>query len=152
MGAAIRRLDVGVKKLNETNSVVATLQADITRMQPILATKTKETEALLIQVNKDRAEADEKKVVADEDAKKAAEAEAVLQAAKEEQAKVRSTESALARGLSALDESERPLARVLCARRAGAGGACAGDGGGARGGAGATRHAGGQAGRAGARC
>ncbi|OUW47187.1 MAG: hypothetical protein CBD47_05050 [Synechococcus sp. TMED187] len=69
MDVSIQRLSVGVRKLNETNAVVEGMRAELDELQPVLEQKSKETEAMLIQVNKDRADADEKKkVVAKEEA------------------------------------------------------------------------------------
>ena len=63
MMIAINRLEVGCAKINETKVIVTNLEAELTELQPILEVKSKETEALLIQVNKDRAAADEKKAI-----------------------------------------------------------------------------------------
>jgi len=61
MDVGIKRLEVGIKKLNETNALVDGMQKELTALQPTLEIKSKETEAMLIQVNIDRTEADKKK-------------------------------------------------------------------------------------------
>lgn len=53
-----KRLAVGVGKLEEANHQVASLQVELTKLQPVLDAKTKETDALLIQVAEDQKEAD----------------------------------------------------------------------------------------------
>ena len=57
----IKRLEIGVKKINETNALVDGMQAELTELQPILVVKSKEAEEMIIQVNKDAAIAAEKK-------------------------------------------------------------------------------------------
>ena len=52
----------GVNKLIDTNQVVDTMKAELTRMQPILAQAAKDTAALLEEVARDQASADEVKV------------------------------------------------------------------------------------------
>eukprot|EP01035_Chromulina_nebulosa_P017366 gene17366-22914_t len=51
------RMKVGVRKLLETNSVVDGLKADLVKLEPVLKSKSLETESLLAQVAKDTAEA-----------------------------------------------------------------------------------------------
>lgn len=72
-----KRMEVGVQKLNETNQIVDDLQAELVKLQPVLVVKTQETEALIKQVNKDKAEAAvvEERVAADEAVVKAQAAE-----------------------------------------------------------------------------
>jgi dynein heavy chain len=53
------RMKVGVRKLNETNALVDGLRGELIKLEPILKLKTIETEALLIQVAKDREQANE---------------------------------------------------------------------------------------------
>eukprot|EP01029_Cantina_marsupialis_P009144 TRINITY_DN2137_c0_g5_i1.p1 TRINITY_DN2137_c0_g5~~TRINITY_DN2137_c0_g5_i1.p1 ORF type:complete len:3984 (-),score=1416.37 TRINITY_DN2137_c0_g5_i1:203-12154(-) len=53
-----QRLATGVSKLEETNEMVAGLKAELTKLQPVLDEKAKETEILLEQVAKDQADAD----------------------------------------------------------------------------------------------
>ncbi|KDO23904.1 hypothetical protein SPRG_20887 [Saprolegnia parasitica CBS 223.65] len=54
---AYDRLSAGVVKLEDTNELVARLQVELTNLQPILAAKALEAEALLKQVAIDQAEA-----------------------------------------------------------------------------------------------
>ena len=61
MMTGIKRLEVGVKKINETNALVDGMQAELTELQPVLVIKSKEAEEMIIQVNKDQALASEKK-------------------------------------------------------------------------------------------
>ncbi|KAE9297326.1 Dynein heavy chain 6, axonemal [Phytophthora fragariae] len=58
----------GVVKLEETNSLVTTLQDELVTLQPVLTSKTKEAEGLLAQVAIDQTEAEQvaKRVGADE--------------------------------------------------------------------------------------
>ena len=62
MMTKVKRLEVGIKKLNETNALVDGMQAELTELQPVLEIKSKEAEAMLIQVSKDQAIANEKKI------------------------------------------------------------------------------------------
>ena len=55
--AAGSRLVVGVEKLNDTNAKVDGLQEELTRLQPVLVQKTKETEELIKQLAVDQADA-----------------------------------------------------------------------------------------------
>lgn len=75
------RMKVGVRKLNETNAVVDGLRNELIKLEPVLKQKAIETEALLEQVGRDSAEANEvaQKVGVEEAivGKQAAEAEAV---------------------------------------------------------------------------
>merc|ERR1719440_1172553 len=61
-------MEIGVIKLNETNAIVDSLQAELEKLKPVLAVKGAETEALLKQVAIDQAEADvvKEKVSAEE--------------------------------------------------------------------------------------
>ncbi|GMF33821.1 unnamed protein product [Phytophthora lilii] len=54
----LQRLMTGVVKLEETNSLVSTLQDELVTLQPVLVSKTKEAEELLCQVAIDQAEAE----------------------------------------------------------------------------------------------
>ncbi|KAG6586643.1 Dynein heavy chain [Phytophthora cinnamomi] len=64
----LQRLMAGVIKLEETNSLVTTLQDELVTLQPVLVSKTKEAEELLAQVAIDQVEAEQvaKRVGADE--------------------------------------------------------------------------------------
>ncbi|EEY58342.1 dynein heavy chain [Phytophthora infestans T30-4] len=55
----LQRLMAGVVKLEETNSLVSTLQEELVVLQPILVSKTMEAEELLRQVAIDQAEAEQ---------------------------------------------------------------------------------------------
>ena len=61
MMVGIKRLEIGVKKINETNELVDGMQAELTELQPVLVVKSKEAEEMIIQVNKDAAIANTKK-------------------------------------------------------------------------------------------
>ncbi|KAF4654403.1 hypothetical protein FOL47_009992, partial [Perkinsus chesapeaki] len=54
-----KRLVVGLDKLREANSVVSSLQEELTALQPILAQKKVETDELIIVVTEERKKADE---------------------------------------------------------------------------------------------
>lgn len=51
------RMKIGVRKLTETNALVDGLRGELIKLEPVLKEKTIETEALLVQVAKDSAEA-----------------------------------------------------------------------------------------------
>ncbi|KAK3247052.1 hypothetical protein CYMTET_43439 [Cymbomonas tetramitiformis] len=67
-GVARDRLLNGLNKLEETNVLVDTMKVDLAELQPILKEKSEATAALLIQVNKDKAESQivQERVGADE--------------------------------------------------------------------------------------
>ncbi|XRB20985.1 dynein heavy chain [Pseudoscourfieldia marina] len=97
------RLLNGLMKLNETNEVVDTLRDEITRMQPILAEKAEATAVLLVQVNKDKEEAEKvKAVVAVEEAE-------VKKSTAETQAIKDDAEADLAEALPALEAAQKAL-------------------------------------------
>ncbi|KAF4741996.1 hypothetical protein FOZ62_025000 [Perkinsus olseni] len=54
-----KRLVVGLDKLREANSVVSSLQEELTALQPILAQKKVETDELIVVVTEERKKADE---------------------------------------------------------------------------------------------
>lgn len=58
MQAKRDRLVIGLKKLNDTNDVITSLQEEQKLLQPELITKSKETEELLKQVAIDKENAD----------------------------------------------------------------------------------------------
>ncbi|KAG3108336.1 Dynein heavy chain 6, axonemal [Phytophthora idaei] len=64
----LQRLTTGVVKLEETNSLVSTLQEELVVLQPVLVSKTQEAEELLHQVAIDQTEAEQvaQRVRADE--------------------------------------------------------------------------------------
>ncbi|KAJ1632321.1 hypothetical protein T492DRAFT_868478 [Pavlovales sp. CCMP2436] len=70
---AISRLSVGVAKLTDTNKLVSGMKEELSELQPILVTKTKEAEELLVRVARDTEEA------AKREAEVAIEAEATRQ-------------------------------------------------------------------------
>lgn len=55
------RLLNGLFKLNETNSLVDGMKAELALLQPVLESKSKATAELLLQVSKDQEEAEEVK-------------------------------------------------------------------------------------------
>jgi dynein heavy chain len=75
------RLAIGLKKLNDTNSNIAELKIKIEEMQPKLVQKNAELKVSLVQVNADKAIADEKEKVVSAEAeivnKKAADAKEI---------------------------------------------------------------------------
>ena len=75
------RLSVGLNKLNETNVNIAELKIKIEEMQPKLLEKNEQLKVALVQVNADKAIADEKEKVVSADAeivnKKAADAKEI---------------------------------------------------------------------------
>jgi dynein heavy chain len=100
------RMKVGVRKLNETNSVVDGLKADLVALEPILREKAVETEALLIDVAKQKAEAN---VVAE----KVAQEEAIVgKQAAETAAIAADAQKDLDRALPALQSAEKALASL----------------------------------------
>ena len=62
LGKTRGRLAIGVQKLEETNEVVAGLKEELTKLQPVLDEKAKETEELLKQVSVEQKEAEKIKV------------------------------------------------------------------------------------------
>eukprot|EP00741_Cyanophora_paradoxa_P000409 tig00000404_g400.t1 len=78
LSAARDRLNNGLTKLNDTNALVAQMQGELQKLQPILVTKSAETAKLLEVVTVEKAKADEKsKVVAMEKAQVEVKAEEV---------------------------------------------------------------------------
>lgn len=97
------RMKVGVRKLNETNAVVDGLRADLIKLEPILKEKAIETEALLIDVAQQKAEAN---VVAE----KVAQEEAVVgKQAAETESLAASAQRDLDKALPALEAAENAL-------------------------------------------
>ncbi|WIA13579.1 hypothetical protein OEZ85_007146 [Tetradesmus obliquus] len=62
LGQARNRLLDGLKKLNETNALVASMKADLARLQPELESKAAATADLLVKVSADQEEAEKVKV------------------------------------------------------------------------------------------
>ncbi|RYH31858.1 hypothetical protein EON65_01740 [archaeon] len=97
------RMKVGVRKLNETNALVDGLRNELIKLEPVLKAKTIETEALLIDVAKEKAEAS---IVAD----KVAQEEAIVgKQAAETAAVAADAQKDLDRALPALEKAERAL-------------------------------------------
>ena len=61
-------LAFGSKKLDESNTVVASLRVELTRMQPVIDQKAVEAAAMLVQVSADQEEADRIRAVVEKDA------------------------------------------------------------------------------------
>ncbi|RHY24853.1 hypothetical protein DYB25_001221 [Aphanomyces astaci] len=61
------RLQNGVDKLSETKVIVATMQNDLVELQPVLAATQIEVEQMMIQITKDRADADVTKAVVEKE-------------------------------------------------------------------------------------
>jgi dynein heavy chain len=51
------RMEIGVRKLEDTNVIVDALKADLIKLQPVLTQKASEAEVLLKQVSVDQAAA-----------------------------------------------------------------------------------------------
>uniref|UniRef100_A0A7S2SR52 AAA+ ATPase domain-containing protein n=1 Tax=Mucochytrium quahogii TaxID=96639 RepID=A0A7S2SR52_9STRA len=102
------RMKVGVKKLNETNSLVDDLQAELVELQPVLEVKAVETEQLIERVNVDKAEAAEveERVSKDEAVVKAKAAE-VAAVQSDAQADLDKAMPALNKALKALDSLDK---------------------------------------------
>eukprot|EP01031_Cornospumella_fuschlensis_P040724 gene40724-49662_t len=97
------RMKVGVRKLNETNALVDGLRSELIKLEPVLKAKTIETEALLIDVAKEKAEAS---IVAE----KVAQEEAIVgKQAAETAAVAADAQKDLDRALPALEKAERAL-------------------------------------------
>jgi len=104
VGDNLRRLEVGIQKLKETNEMVAGMQEELNALQPELVKKSKEAEEVLIQVNKDRAIANEKKkTVAVDEAAVKAKAESVQLIADEARAELDAAMPALNNAMNALN-------------------------------------------------
>ena len=97
------RMKVGVRKLNETNAIVDNLKAELVKLEPILKEKTIETEALLADVAKQKAEAN---IVAE----KVAQEEAIVgKQAAETAAIAADAQKDLDRALPALESAVKAL-------------------------------------------
>ena len=97
------RMKVGVRKLNETNAVVDGLKAELVKLEPILKEKAIETEALLIDVAKQKGEAN---IVAE----KVAQEEAIVgKQAAETAAVAADAQRDLDRALPALESAVKAL-------------------------------------------
>ena len=55
---AKHRLQVGLEKLNSTAEIVTVMQAELVELQPVLLTKTKEVEELMVVITRDKAAAE----------------------------------------------------------------------------------------------
>ena len=97
------RMRVGVRKLTETNAIVDNLRAELIQLEPVLKTKTIETEALLAQVAVDSEDA---AIVAE---KVAQEEEEVSRQAAETSAVAEDAQRDLDRALPALESAVKAL-------------------------------------------
>jgi dynein heavy chain len=97
------RMIVGVRKLDETNAVVESLQGDLEKLQPILKEKSIETEQLLKKTAKETADA---KVVAD---RVAVDEAVVAKQAAETKAVADDAQKDLDRALPALESAVKAL-------------------------------------------
>ncbi|KAH9163072.1 hypothetical protein LEN26_000647, partial [Aphanomyces euteiches] len=61
------RLQNGVDKLSETKVIVATMQNDLVELQPVLAATQIEVEQMMVQITKDRADADVTKAIVEKE-------------------------------------------------------------------------------------
>jgi dynein heavy chain, axonemal len=102
------RLAVGLKKLNDTNTNIAELKIKLADMQPKLVVKNEELKVALVQVNADKAIADEKEAVVSQEAeivgKKAAEAKAIKDDAQADLDAAKPELEAAQKALSLLDK------------------------------------------------
>ncbi|EAX96982.1 Dynein heavy chain family protein [Trichomonas vaginalis G3] len=84
----INRLEGGVQKLSEANALVEKMQAQLSKLEPVLASAAKATEEMLVKIKKDQAEADKmKEIVSAEEkvvSKQAEEAEQMAAEAQKE--------------------------------------------------------------------
>ncbi len=62
-----RRYKTGLQKLYETNQVVSELQDKLTKLQPVLEKAARDTEALLVELERDQKEADAAAILAAKD-------------------------------------------------------------------------------------
>eukprot|EP00762_Andalucia_godoyi_P002130 ANDGO_02526.mRNA.1 Dynein-1-beta heavy chain len=75
VATAKKRLVVGLDKLESTEKDVAILKTELTEMQPVLIETSRQVEEMMIQISKDKADADEtRKVVLKEEADSSAKA------------------------------------------------------------------------------
>jgi dynein heavy chain len=85
IGTARRRLSVGLDKISATEVDVEKMKVDLVELQPVLVKTTEEVEALMVQIEKDKADAAEKKAVVEVEeaaaAKKAAECKEIADSA-----------------------------------------------------------------------
>merc|ERR1719181_484625 len=65
------RYDVGLDKIADAASQVAALQKDLEDLQPVLEKSAKETSEMMVRVETQQNEAEEKQVLVDEEARKA---------------------------------------------------------------------------------
>jgi dynein heavy chain len=79
-----RRYRVGLDKLQETEEIVANLEAQLTAMQPILEKAAVETANLLTQVTKDQKDADEQAAIVEVDVREANKVAADVQRIKDD--------------------------------------------------------------------
>eukprot|EP00744_Colponema_vietnamica_P002637 GILI01004106.1.p1 GENE.GILI01004106.1~~GILI01004106.1.p1 ORF type:complete len:1989 (+),score=654.53 GILI01004106.1:157-5967(+) len=99
-----RRLEIGLKKLEETNVEVQNMQQELTKLEPILDQKAIETEQLLKKVALDRVEADKVRVVVEEEERIVKEQAAQVEAVQSEaQRDLDEAMPALNKALAALD-------------------------------------------------
>ncbi|CAE7374772.1 DNAH6 [Symbiodinium natans] len=80
----LNRYRVGAQRLKETESVVDKLKVDLTKMQPVIEQGKKDTEKLIVQVDKEEAVAKEAQAACEVDEKEAGEAAATANAIKTE--------------------------------------------------------------------
>jgi len=100
------RMKVGVQKLEETNSIVDALRAELVKLEPVLKQKAIETEALLIDVAQQKAEAN---IVAE---KVGTEEAIVSKQAAETAAVAADAQKDLDRALPALESAKKALSSL----------------------------------------
>jgi dynein heavy chain len=79
-----RRYRIGLNKLQETEEIVAKLEAELTEMQPVLKKASEDTSTLLIQVTADQKAADEQAAIVELDVNEANKVAASVQKIKDE--------------------------------------------------------------------
>ena len=108
VSTARRRLSIGVSKMEETNEVVADLQAALTKLQPVLEQKAKETADLLKTVTREKADAQKVREITQKEEQKVSVKAAEVKAVKDDaQADLDKALPALAKALKSLDALDK---------------------------------------------
>jgi dynein heavy chain len=108
VGTVRRRLAIGVSKMEETNAVVADLQAQLTKLQPVLVQKTAETAELLKTVTREKADAQKVREITQKEEQKVSVKAAEVKVVKEDaQADLDKALPALAKALKSLDSLDK---------------------------------------------
>eukprot|EP00116_Pleurobrachia_bachei_P000174 sb/3460436/ len=115
--AARDRVDNGLKKLLETNDLVANMEVELTALGPELKRKSEDTDILMVKLEKDQVEADKvRAVVSEEEAiakEKADETEAIAEDAQRDLDEALPLLYAANKALDSLDKSDIAEVRVF---------------------------------------